>query len=143
MEVIRGLSNPVRPAQMLILKWKIREESLRGSLNDESPVRNYVPKHSHTRPDPRQIDDIVVAYQTGSTIKELAAHFQIHRTTVSKVLERRGVPRRYRPLTPEQVEHAIEAYQTGSSSKMLGDLLGVDACTIWRTLRRKGVEIRK
>lgn len=102
-----------------------------------------VPKQSHTRPNPRQIDDIVGAYHAGSTIKELAAHFQIHRTTVSKVLERRGVQRRYRPLTPAQIERTVIAYRVGNSVKTIGDLLGVDASTIWRTLRRKGVEVRR
>ena len=75
-------------------------------------------------------------------MKELAVQFQIHRTTVSKILERRGVPRRNRPLTPEQINHTVKAYQAGSSSKMIGDLLGVDASTIWPTLRREGVKMR-
>ncbi|MDA8027295.1 MAG: hypothetical protein M0T78_12320 [Actinomycetota bacterium] len=141
-EVIRGLSNPVHPAQMLILSWKAREESPTGSSNDKIPIREYVLQQSHTRLDPKQINDLVVAYQAGSTVKELAAKFQIHHTTVSNVLERHGVPRRYRPMTPEQIEDAIQAYQAGGSSKMIGGLLGVDASTVWRTLRREGVEIR-
>ena len=101
-----------------------------------------MPKQSHTRLDSQQIDDLVATYQSGSTIKELTAQFQVHHTTVSNVLERCGVPRRNRPLTPEQIEHAIKAYQVGSSSKMIGDLLGVGGSTIWWTLRRAGLEMR-
>ncbi len=141
-EVIRGLSNPLHPGQKLIAEWKTREESSQGSSNGKIHVRAYTPKQSQTRLDPRQIDDLVIAYQSGNTIKELAVQFQIHHTTVSNLLERRGVPRRYRPLTPEQIDHAVKAYQAGSSSKMIGDLLGVDASTIWRSLKREGVKMR-
>lgn len=131
MEVITDLFNPLHPHQKLIVEWKTSEESPHGSSNGKLPVREYVPKQSHTRLDPQQINDLIVAYQAGNTIKELTVQFQIHRTTVSKILERYGVPRRYRPLATEQIEHAIKAYQAGSSSKMIGDLLGVDASTIW------------
>jgi len=141
-EVIRGLSNPLHPSQKLIMEWKTREESPHGSSNGKLPVREYVPKQSHTRLDPLQINDLIVAYQAGNTIKELATQFQIHHTNVSNVLKRHGVSRRHRPLTPEQIEHAVQAYQAGSSSKMIGNLLGVDASTIWRTLRRESVNMR-
>ncbi len=141
-EVIRGLSNPLHPAQRLIMEWKTRENSTHGYSNGEIFLREYAPKQSHTRLDPRQIDDLIVAYQAGSTIKKLAAQFQIHHTTVSNVLERCGVPRRYRPLTSEQIKHAIKAYQAGSSSKMIGDLLGMHPSTICRTLEKNGIELR-
>jgi DNA invertase Pin-like site-specific DNA recombinase len=124
------------------MEWKTREESRHGSSNGKLPVREYVPKQSHTRLYPKQINDLVVAYQAGSTIKELAAQFHSHHTTLSNVLKRHGVPGRHRPLTPEQIEHAVEAYLAGSSSKMIGNLLGVDASRIWRTLRREGVNMR-
>ena len=105
-------------------------------------MREYVLKQSHARLDLKQIEDLIVAYQSGSTIKELTTQFKVHHTTVSNVLERCGVPRRNRPLTPEQIEHAIMAYRAGSSSKMIGDLLDVDGSTISRTLRRAGLEMR-
>ena len=124
------------------MNWKTREEIPKVSSVDKIPNRKYVSKQSQTRLDSGQIGDLVAAYQAGSTIKELATQFQVHRTTVSKILERRGVPKRYRPLTTEQIEYAIRAYQAGSSSKMIGDLLGVNASTIWRTLRREGVKMR-
>ncbi len=134
---MQGLYNPIHPAQKLINEWKIRDEGLQGSSNGKIPIRAYTSKQSQTRLDPRQIDNLVIAYQSGNTIKELSAQFQIHRTTVSNLLKRRGVPMRYHPLTPEQIEHAIKAYQAGNSSKMIGDLLGVNASTVWRTLRRE------
>ena len=141
---MRGLSNPLHPAQRIITEWKTGGDSPQGSSNDKTSVknRNNLSKQSQTRIDPRQIDDLIVAYRSGNTIKELAAQFQIHHTTVSNVLKRYGVPRRNRPLTTEQVELVIEAYQAGGSSKMIGDLFGVDASTVWRTLTREGVKTR-
>jgi hypothetical protein len=141
-EVIRGLPNPIHPGQKLIADWKTREESPQGSSNRKIHVRADSPKQSQARLDPRQIDDLVTAYQSRNTIKDLAVQFQIHHATVSNLFERRGVPRWYRPLTPQQIDHAVKAYQAGSSSEMIGDLLGVDASTIWRTLRRERLKMR-
>ncbi len=140
--MIRGLSNPVHPTQMLVLSWKTREETPRESSNDKIPIREYVLKQSHARLDLKQIQDLIVAYQSGSTIKELTAQFQVHHTTVSNVLERCGVPRRNRPLTPEHIEHTIRTNLAGSSSKVIDNLLGVDESTILRTLRREGIGMR-
>lgn len=141
-EVMRSLSNPLHPGQKLIAEWNTRKESPQGFSNSKIHVKYYISKQSQTRLDPRQIDDLIVGYQSGKTIKELAVQFQIHHTTVSNILKRRGVSRRYRPLTSEQIEQAVNAYQAGSSSKMIGDLLGVDASTIWRSLKREGVKMR-
>ena len=141
-EVIRGLSNPLHPGQKLIIEWKTREESHNGPSNGKISLSEYAPEQRQTRLDPQQINNLVIAYQSGNTIKQLAAQFQIHHTTASKILERREIPKRYRPLAPEQIETAIKAYRAGSSSKMIGDLLGVNASTIWRTLRREGVNMR-
>ncbi len=140
--MIRGLSNPLHPGQRMIQDWKTSEESPSGPSNGKISLREYAPKQSQTRLDPQQINNLVISYQSGNTIKELAAQFQIHHTTASKILKRCGVPKRYRPLAPEQIETAIKAYRAGSSSKMIGDLLGVNASTIWRTLRREGVKMR-
>lgn len=44
-----------------------------------------------------EVDEMVRAYEAGSTPNEMAARFQVHRTTVMANLRRRGVtirPRR-------------------------------------------------
>ena len=50
------------------------------------------------------MDELVVGYQDGLTIYQLAQRFQVHRNTVSELLERRGVPRRYRSLSPAEIQ---------------------------------------
>jgi transposase-like protein len=47
-----------------------------------------------TRLSPTDIERLVARYRTGTPINDLAAEFEIHRTTVMKHIERGGAPRR-------------------------------------------------
>jgi DNA-binding CsgD family transcriptional regulator len=85
---------------------------------------------------------LVIGYKTGSTVYQLAEQFRINRGTVSKLLEREGVPRRGRPLSPTQVEQASQLYATGMSLVSVGKQLGCDGSTIHLALRKAGVQMR-
>jgi len=65
-------------------------------------------------------------------VYELAEQFRISRQTVSKLLQREGIPRHGRPLSPAQVEQATELYDTGLSWSALASGLGatVAPCTL-------------
>ena len=56
------------------------------------------PKQVHRRLQPAEVDEVVDRYLAGATLKELGKQYQVHRTTVSELLEQRGVQRRYRLL---------------------------------------------
>jgi hypothetical protein len=71
-------------------------------------VNTRTKKAIHRRLRAAQVEELVAGYQTGSTVYQLAEKFRINRDTVSKLLERQGVPRRNRPLSPVQIEQAIE-----------------------------------
>jgi hypothetical protein len=57
----------------------------------------------------------VSGYQAGATVYELGREYGIERRTVSRILERQGVSRRYRRLTGKLMEEAVAAYQRGDS----------------------------
>lgn len=40
---------------------------------------------------PHQVDELVAAYQTGATVKQLAVALSVHRGTISKHLRARGI----------------------------------------------------
>jgi lambda repressor-like predicted transcriptional regulator len=85
---------------------------------------------------------IVDGYRSGTSMKELARVFGVHRTTIRAALDRHGEPVRVRTISPVQVEAASQLYRSGLSLAAVGGKLGFDAATIATHLRRAGVPIR-
>lgn len=83
-------------------------------------------------------------YRQGSTVKQLAARFEVHVHTVSKHLKARGIPRRGgRPsFTDADLPHLIAQYQAGDSCATIANRYSVDPATVMRWLRRAGVKMR-
>ena len=105
-------------------------------------VNGRTPKAIHRRLRPAQVEELVIGYKAGSTVYQLAEQFRVNWETVSKLLERSGVPRRQRPLSPAQVERATELYATGLSLVSVGKQFGCDRSTVHLALRKAGVPMR-
>ena len=86
--------------------------------------------------------ELVDAYRAGASVYRLADRFGVARQTVSAVLERHGVARRYRILTPQDIDAAVRLYESGLSLVAVGERLGVNASTILNALRTTGVQVR-
>jgi len=86
--------------------------------------------------------ELVDAYCAGESVYTLADRFGVARQTVSAVLERHGVARRYRILTPQDIDAAVRLYESGLSLVAVGERLGVNASTILNALRTTGVQVR-
>lgn len=100
------------------------------------------PKQPQRRLGPEEVDELVAAYRSGATLREVASQFEVHRTTASKHLERRSVRRRRRSLEPVERAEAIRLYEAGLSVAEVGKRLGFDGGTIWLALRQAGVRLR-
>jgi hypothetical protein len=100
------------------------------------------PKQIHHRLQPAQVDEVVHRYLAGATLKELGKQYQVHRTTISELLEQRGVQRRYRSLSLDQVADAVKLYESGLSLVRVGEILRVNSGTVWQALKRNGVPLR-
>jgi hypothetical protein len=100
------------------------------------------PRQVQHRLRPREVDELVAAYQSGSSVYELAKCHRVNRKTVSIILERQGVPRRYRLIEGQQLAVAIKAYESGDSLATIGDKMNVSPYTIRRALLGAGVTIR-
>lgn len=81
-------------------------------------------------------------YLDGATVYQLAESYEINRRTVSVILERQGVARRYQGLSQPEIEQAVELYGEGWSLARIGSVLGVCDSTVLNTLRRAGVRMR-
>lgn len=101
-------------------------------------------RQQQRRLSPDQVNDLCAAYVSGSTVRQLAAHYGLHRTTVMAHLERTGIPRRpnTRILTDHQVKEAAQLYEQGDSLDNVAARFGVSQRTIARELRNAGVPIR-
>lgn len=91
---------------------------------------------------PAQLDALLASYQTGRTMKELAAELGIDRRTVSAYLRRAEVPVRRGGLDHKQVIEAGRLYEAGWSSGQLAKEFDVSADHVLKVLRRSGVTIR-
>jgi lambda repressor-like predicted transcriptional regulator len=87
--------------------------------------------------------ELARAYESGASLKELASRYGIHKHTVSNILERQGVPRRYLRLTGNALNEAVKVYEAGSSLSELSRELGLPVTTIRLALMRAGVTLRK
>jgi DNA invertase Pin-like site-specific DNA recombinase len=85
----------------------------------------------------------VEAYLSGSTVKNLAATYGIHRTTVLDHLKRQGVPRRRSKLNRVDIDKAVSLYAQGNSGEAIAAELRVAASTVRRELKRAGVTLRQ
>ena len=89
-----------------------------------------------------ETSELVAGYQAGATVYDLADQFGVHRHTVSEILERRGVARRYRKLSPQQIERACSLYEGGLSLTQVGEQIDRRAETVRQALMKAGVAIR-
>ena len=101
-------------------------------------------RQTQIRLGPADIERLIAAYAEGNTVLQLAARFNIHRTTVLAHLERNGVPRRRMgpKLSDEDVDEAAVLYRDGLSLEAIGHLFLVAPDTVAKALRHVGVEIR-
>lgn len=109
----------------------------------ERPTARPRSKQAQRRLAPDQVTELLAAYQGGSTVLELAASYGVHRTTVTGLLKRHGVPFRPPGLDPADLPEAIRLYEAGWSLARLGQHFGVTGHnTISDALRKAGVTIR-
>jgi IS30 family transposase len=79
-----------------------------------------------------EIDRLVEGYRSGSTMKELARQFGVHRVTVSLLVKRAGVPVRRASLDESLRPEIARLRDEGWSYSRPGDRYGVDPATVRR-----------
>jgi hypothetical protein len=107
-----------------------------------SEVKLRTPRQVQNRLTKAQAAELVAAYEVRLGVLDLAQLFDIHRDTVSSILNRRGVVRRRRGITKELLDETIKDYQAGWSLSRLGTKLAVDPGTVAAALKKAGVPLR-
>lgn len=134
--VIEALTHPTKQTERLLdmsLTWATT------TLGKLPPAHSYRTMPS-LRPD--EVDDLVAGYQAGASVGCLARQFNIHRSTVGRHLQARGINTRTPGLQPDQVATAVDLYRAGWSLMKIAVKLEASATTIRRYLAITGVMLR-
>ena len=109
----------------------------------DRPSRRPVPslRQKQTRLTEQQVFELIAMHERGTSIDELAAGFDIHRTTVMTHLERAGAERRT-GLIQRHLDEARDLYESGSSLARVAEHFGVDAETVRRAFKNAGIALR-
>lgn len=132
------LSNPVE-VQILTELATIVDNALANPAEiPPKPPRRRLHKLSEA-----QVEELVAAYLGGATITSLATQFNVNRTTVMAVLDRRRTPRRHqgRVLTDAEVQQALQLYRNGLGLRAVGVKLGADYRVVRRALMDAGMRV--
>jgi hypothetical protein len=120
-----------------------RLQSLLGvkeSTPAEEPVRRS--RQIQRRLTAEQQAEVIDRYLGGERAYQLAQAFEVHRTTVARLLADNGV-RRPRSLTKHEIAESIKLYRRGWSCQRIGEKFGRDDGTIWLALKKAGVQLRR
>ena len=144
MDLLAQLSNSFKPLARLCSTSSKGLSAASGRTNNDSNATIPLPVQVQNRLSGPEADRLVQAYLAGSSVRLLAAEFEVNRHTVSAHLERHGVARRgqKQKLTDEQVPEAIDLYASGWSLVRVGEHFDVNAETVRRALRAAGIVLR-
>jgi DNA invertase Pin-like site-specific DNA recombinase len=91
-----------------------------------APIRKRLPKTLHP--------EIIKAYQTGATTRQLAKDRSVSKGNIEHLLPQAGVMMRNQPLGPEQIGEAARLHAQGLSTYKIAQRFGVVQSTVWRAL---------
>lgn len=143
----REFENFSSAAQTLSFRWSrghyARAERATGpSLTDLRGPNVHAIETAQTFLTTQQVDDLVDLYEDGMPIGQIAEKLQIHRHTVARHLEHRGIPIRVRGLANKHIAEAIRLYAGGLTLAEVGQRYGASAQAVRRAISAKGVTIR-
>jgi lambda repressor-like predicted transcriptional regulator len=89
-----------------------------------------------------QTAELIIGYQSGTTLRELGKQFGVHSQTASAILRRNGITMRSNGLSEEGQREAERLYASGLSLRRVGERLSVDGETVRQVLRRRMIKLR-
>lgn len=135
--LIEALSRPSNPAHRLLEMTKTWPEQ-----SPDVPFDLHKQYRTARQLRPAEIDQLVAAYRTGSTVYELAARLGIHRVTVGRHLRNRGIDTTPPGLDPADVPAVAELYRSGWALAKIAKKFDTSADTVRTRLLETGVKIR-
>jgi lambda repressor-like predicted transcriptional regulator len=100
------------------------------------------PRHVPVRLDTDQQAELVVAYNQGACVADLARRYGVHRHTVAAHLMAHDLTRGRAGLARDDIAEACDLYRDGWSLARLGQRFGTTANTVRKRLLLAGVVMR-
>ena len=142
MDLVEQLSNHL--TALSSLARTLQSSNVRSSEAEPSvSIAGFPQPQIQKRLDAGHVADLVTSYQAGTTVDDLAATYQINRTTVLAHLKRQGVKRRRSRLQRVDIDKAVHLYAAGHSVDSVARELRVGSTTVRRVLKARGVELRR
>ena len=91
---------------------------------------------------PQMASGMVALYEAGSSARDVAKAFSVHRQTAERHLRAAGVSLRKTALSAAQVEQAHTLYLAGETLAQVGERFGVSQGTVARSIRKQGAVLR-
>ena len=135
MELIGQLSNSAHQDKLANLTRQIGDDTTGASQPRTA-------RQHQRRLSAEEVETLVAAYESGTSIKDLTTAYGLHRKTVVRHLDRALVIRRATPLAQINVEKLAQLYAQGWSLKQIGDRFGVRPTSVYYRLRQAGVTMR-
>jgi len=109
----------------------------------DRPSHRTVPSlpQKQTRLTEERVTELIALHERGAHIDELAANFDIHRTTVITYLDRAGAERRT-GVIQRHLDEARALYEAGSSLAQVAQHFGVNSETVRRAFKNAGFSLR-
>ena len=86
---------------------------------------------------------IIIEYNDGATVNELAKKYSCNRETISRLLMIHGIHVAYGIVAARGKEaEIIEMYEAGLSSLKVANEIGISQASVLRCLREQGIKIR-
>jgi len=120
-----------------------RLKRILAGQGSDRPSHRPVPslRQRQTRLTAQQVSELIARHERGARIDELAATFDVHRTTVMTHLDRADAERRS-GVIQRHLEEARRLYEAGSSLARVADHFGVDGETVRQAFKNAGISLR-
>lgn len=98
-----------------------------------------------TRPRPTRsiVSKMIIDYQEGATSRELAAKYNVPKSSVLVLLRNEGVVRPPSRIRDEQIENAVGLIAQGKSVAIVADELGIAVRSLYHQLKQRGLATRR
>ena len=118
--------------------------AMRMASEEAGRLSNPSPRPVQRRLGSAEVERLATGYQTGRSLRLVAADLGMHHATVAAHLEQLGMRRRpnERKMSASDALEASQQYAAGDSLATVAAFFGVDATTVRREPHRMGVAIR-
>ena len=132
------LNTPPELDELLKNLSKLRETAARDDLLVSSP-----PRRLRSRLPRSIISKIVADYRAGSSSRQLAAMYDLPKSSVLVILKKEGVVRPAARISDEQIEAAARLIAEGKSVAMAATELDIAVRSLYYQLRMRGLPTKR